>query len=67
MVSRHGASRDTRSGPLKTTLLDGRPSLGAFYHYRGGAWDSGDDYGIAFTQPELPHTQDNAVGFRCVR
>jgi len=36
-------------------------------HYRGGAWDSGDDYGITFTQPELPHTQDNAVGFRCVR
>ncbi len=36
-------------------------------HYRGGAWDSDDEYGIDFTQPEPPHTQDNAVGFRCVR
>jgi formylglycine-generating enzyme required for sulfatase activity len=35
--------------------------------YRGGAWDAGDRYGIAFTQPDVPLTQDNAVGFRCVR
>jgi Sulfatase-modifying factor enzyme 1 len=35
--------------------------------YRGGAWDAGDGYGIAFTQPDVPLTQDNAVGFRCVR
>jgi hypothetical protein len=36
-------------------------------HYRGGAWDAGDDWGTAFTQPDAPLTQDNAVGFRCVR
>jgi len=36
-------------------------------HYRGGAWDAGDEYGSSFTQPEPPHTHDNAVGFRCVR
>jgi hypothetical protein len=35
--------------------------------YRGGAWDCGDRYGIAFTQPDVPIAQDNAVGFRCVR
>jgi hypothetical protein len=35
--------------------------------YRGGAWDAGDRYGIAFTQPDVPLTRDNAVGFRCVR
>jgi hypothetical protein len=35
--------------------------------YRGGAWEAGDRYGTAFTQPDAPLTQDNAVGFRCVR
>jgi hypothetical protein len=35
--------------------------------YRGGAWDAGDSYGITFSQPDAPLTQDNAVGFRCVR
>ena len=36
-------------------------------HYRGGAWDAGDRWGIGFTQPEVGDTQDNAVGFRCLR
>jgi hypothetical protein len=34
--------------------------------YRGGA-DADDSYGISFTQPDGPLTQDNAVGFRCGR
>ncbi|CAN5881090.1 hypothetical protein BH11MYX4_BH11MYX4_24370 [soil metagenome] len=38
VVSRRGATRDTRSGPARTTLLDGRPSMGAFYHYSTGGW-----------------------------
>jgi len=35
--------------------------------YRGGAWDAGDEAGISFAQLDVPLTQDNAVGFRCVR
>src|SRR5262249_7876725 len=36
-------------------------------HYRGGAWDAGDEWGVAFTQADAPLARDNAVGFRCVR
>jgi hypothetical protein len=60
-VSRAGAF--DMVGNVSEWTMDGHSRT----HYRGGAWDSGDDYGMAFTQPELPHTQDNAVGFRCVR
>lgn len=35
--------------------------------YRGGAWDAGETAGISFTWVDVPITQDNAVGFRCVR
>jgi hypothetical protein len=34
---------------------------------RDGAWDAGDDAGIAFAHPDVPLAQDNAVGFRCIR
>jgi YaiO family outer membrane protein len=62
VVSRHGASRETRSGPLKTTILDGRPSLGAFYHYRGGGWFGGT---VAVGAPALalPRTAFGAQTF----
>ncbi len=42
VISRHGAARETRSGPIRTTLIDGRPSAGAYYHYTGGGWVGGN-------------------------
>ena len=50
-------------GNVSEWTMDGHSRTG----YRGGAWDAGDRYGISFTQPDVPLTQDNAVGFRCVR
>lgn len=50
VVSRYGASRETRSGPLKTRIIDGRPSFGAFYHYEGGGWFGGS---VAVGAPAL--------------
>jgi YaiO family outer membrane protein len=53
VISRHGALRDTRSGPLKTTIIDGRPSFGAFYHYSGGGW-VGATFGASAPALALP-------------
>jgi YaiO family outer membrane protein len=50
VISRHGAPRETRSGPIKTTIIDGRPSAGAFYHYAGGGWIGGT---MAMSAPAL--------------
>jgi hypothetical protein len=50
-------------GNVSEWTMDGHSTT----HYRGGAWDAGDRYGISFSQPDMPLTQDNAVGFRCVR
>jgi tetratricopeptide (TPR) repeat protein len=50
VVSRYGASRATRSGPQKTRILDGRPKLGAYYHYGGGGWFGGS---VAMSAPAL--------------
>lgn len=53
VVSRHGAPRETRSGPIKTTIIDGRPSFGAFYHYSGGGW-VGATFGVSAPALSLP-------------
>lgn len=50
VVSRYGASRETRSGPIKTRIIDGRPRLGAYYHYGGGGWFGGS---VAVSAPAL--------------
>jgi hypothetical protein len=50
VVSRYGAERDTRSGRQKTQILDGRPSFGAYYHHREGAWFGGS---VAVSAPAL--------------
>jgi hypothetical protein len=60
-VSRAGAF--DMVGNVSEWTMDGHTRT----RYRGGAWDAGDTYGIDFTQADAPRTQDNAVGFRCVR
>ncbi|MCW5833231.1 MAG: tetratricopeptide repeat protein, partial [Labilithrix sp.] len=41
VVSRHGASRPSRSGEVRSTVIDGRPSFGAYYHFGNGGWAGG--------------------------
>lgn len=50
VMSRQGATRDTRSGPMKTTIIDGRPSAGAYLHFPTGAWLGGS---VAVSAPAL--------------
>lgn len=50
VMARHGAARATRSGPLRTTVIDGRPSFGAYYHFANGAWAGG---AVAVSAPAL--------------
>ncbi len=55
VVSRSGAARETRSGTLKTRILDGRPTLGAFYHYPSGGWFGGS-VGVSAPALALPRS-----------
>jgi len=50
VMARHGATRATRSGPVRTTVIDGRPSFGAYYHFGNGAWAGG---AVAISAPAL--------------
>ena len=50
VMARHGATRETRSGPLRTTVIDGRPSFGTYYHFGNGAWAGG---AVAISAPAL--------------
>lgn len=59
VVSRYGAARETRSGPLKTRILDGRPSFGTYYHYGGGGW-FGASVGVSAPALALPRYALNA-------
>jgi tetratricopeptide (TPR) repeat protein len=62
VVSRHGATRETRSGPIKTTLIDGRPSVGAFYHYSTGGWVGGTA-AVSVPALALPRVALGLAGF----
>lgn len=53
VISRHGALRDTRSGPQQTSIIDGRPTFGAFYHFDGGGW-AGAAFGVSAPALALP-------------
>lgn len=61
VVSRYGASRETRSGPMKTRILDGRQSVGVFQHFRGGAW-LGGSFAISAPALALPRYALGASG-----
>lgn len=41
VAGRYGALRETRSGPAKTTILDGRPTAGLYRHLENGSWIGG--------------------------
>jgi hypothetical protein len=63
VISRHGALRDTRSGPIKTTIIDGRPSFGVYYHYDGGGW-VGAAFGVSAPALALPRYATTISGFQ---
>jgi hypothetical protein len=63
VASRHGALRDTRSGLQKTSVIDGRPSLGTFYHYDGGGW-VGAALGVGAPALALPRYAVTVSGFQ---
>lgn len=62
VINRHGAERETRSGPVKTTVIDGRPSFGTYFHFPNGAWAGG---AVSFAAPAgaLPRYALSASGF----
>lgn len=54
VVARHGATRTSRSGEAKSTIVDGRPSFGAYYHFGSGAW-AGGSLGVGAPANALPY------------
>lgn len=62
VVSRHGASRETRSGPVRSTVIDGRPSFGTYYHFGNGAW-AGGAIGVAAPAFALPRWAYSLSGY----
>ena len=62
VVTRYGATRSTRSGPTRTTLIDGRPMFGTFYHFDSGAW-AGGSVGISVPALALPRYALSLSGF----
>jgi YaiO family outer membrane protein len=62
VVSRHGAPRETRSGLMRTTIIDGRPSFGTYYHFGNGAW-AGGSIGVSAPALALPKWAFGLAGF----
>lgn len=62
VVNRHGAERETRSGLVRTTVIDGRPSFGAYYHFMNGAW-AGGSVGVSAPALALPRSAFSLSGF----
>jgi YaiO family outer membrane protein len=62
VITRYGAERATRSGPLRTTVIDGRPTFGTFYHFGNGAW-AGGSVGISAPALALPLRALTLSGF----
>ncbi len=62
VMARHGATRSTRSGPIRTTVIDGRPTFGTYYHFGNGAWAGG---AVSFSAPALalPQRAVTLAGF----
>lgn len=63
VMGRYGAARETRSGPQKTTIVDGRPSLGIWKHFANGSYVGGSVGGSApgVTLPLLALTVSSFV------
>ncbi len=53
VMGRYGAARETRSGPQKTTIVDGRPSLGIWKHFANGSY-LGGSVGVSAPGVTLP-------------
>lgn len=62
IVNRHGAERETRSGPVRTTVIDGRPSFGTYYHFGNGGW-AGGAIGLSAPAMALPRYAFSLTGF----
>ncbi|HVH44757.1 MAG TPA: tetratricopeptide repeat protein [Labilithrix sp.] len=62
VVTRHGAERSTRSGPVRTTVIDGRPTFGTYYHFANGAW-AGGAVGTSAPAYALPRYAYSLSGF----
>lgn len=62
VTGRYGAERETRSGPQKTTILDGRPSFGLFRHFENGA-SLGGSVGFGSPGIALPRLALNVASF----
>jgi YaiO family outer membrane protein len=62
VVNRHGAERPSRSGPVHTGIIDGRPTFGTYYHFENGAW-AGGSIGVGAPAVSLPHYMFSLSGF----
>lgn len=62
IVARHGASRSSRSGPIRSTVVDGRPTFGVYHHFGNGAW-AGGAVGISAPALALPVRALTLSGF----
>lgn len=62
VVTRYGATRTTRSGEAKNTIIDGRPSFGTYYHFGNGAW-AGGSLGIGAPANALPRWSYGLAAF----
>ena len=61
VLSRHGATRETRSGPQANAILDGRQSAGVYWHFDGGAFIGGSFAG-SFPAGSLPRYASSVTG-----
>ncbi|MBX3210926.1 MAG: YaiO family outer membrane beta-barrel protein [Labilithrix sp.] len=62
VVSRHGAARPSRSGEVRSTVIDGRPSFGAYHHFENGGW-AGGSVGVSAPALALPRWSFALSGF----
>ncbi len=62
VMGRYGAVRETRSGPQKTTIVDGRPSIGLWKHFENGSY-LGGSFGVSAPGVTLPLLSLNVGSF----